>query len=91
MTDSANLEQATQRLEKALEVFEAAIMKNRKVGETVGTLESEVEELRRDRTQLAQQLDLANERATKLAAANSHVGERIDMVMDNIRLLLSGV
>jgi Domain of unknown function (DUF4164) len=90
MTDSSKFETANKRLDKALEALELAIVKGKQAGETQHSLEAQIEDLIADRDRLAQELDIERARASRLGETRGRVSERIDAVMDNIRLLLSG-
>lgn len=89
--DDAKLDVAFQRFDKALEGLEATIVKFRQSSETRAGLEAQLADLGEDRSKLAQELDAANAANTALNETKAHVSQRLGAVMDNIRLLLSGV
>ncbi len=91
MRDISKLDHAVERVDKAVAVFEAAAAKKTKSEAAHKSLQTEIEALRREGVQLAEQLDSATAGKDKLATANAQVSERLGAVMDNIRLLLSGV
>lgn len=91
MTGSSKFDEAGTRLDKALEALKLGVVKGKQAGAKQVSLESQIEDLIQDRDRLAQELDIERARANRLGEAKEQVSGRIDAVMDNIRLLLSGI
>lgn len=91
MVDMSKIEDAARRLERATDAIESTIVKTKQTSEQNRLLEAQLDDLREDRSKLAQELDTANAKLARISDANSKVSGRIDAVVDNIRLLLSGV
>jgi len=91
MTEDARLEDGAARLEQAISALEAAAVKQKQTTKSLDALRSEIGDLRAGRAKLAEQLDAADSRNAQQASVTQEISGRIDTVMDNIRLLLSGV
>jgi len=102
MASSSKFDTAGARLDKALKALEGAVVKGKQASETqktqesqadekLQTMEAQIAELIVNRDQLTEELDVERARANKLGEIKGQVSERIDAVMDNIRLLLSNV
>jgi chromosome segregation ATPase len=87
---SVSLEAAVRRLDRAIEMLEAAAEGAREARGRVAALESELQRLGRDRSRLAQDLDAAAARSTRLEDANKEVSRRLVAAMEAIRAVLDG-
>jgi len=87
-TKGSGIEQSLTRFNAALDAFEAASMRRKQTGDTVETLNREIETLTEDRSNLAQELDKVRAFASKLDKIQGKAGKRLDVAMDNIRAAL---
>lgn len=89
MTRETPLDEATERLRKALERLDAAVdMRLGREG-LVLSAEEEVQRMTADRSRLAAELDAASTRAGRLDAANREVSRRLVTAMETIRDVLA--
>ena len=83
-----SIDAALKRLEAALDLLDGAV-ENRLEGVLhVRDLEEEVHRLGTDRSELAQSLDGAEARTSRLEQANQQVSQRLDVAMASIRTVL---
>ena len=86
--DESALEQASRRLQTAIDALEASV--NRRlddVGQREG-LEAQLQAYGSDRSKLADELDRLRARSTDLEAVNREVSRRLDQAVDTIRSAL---
>ena len=88
MADTQKLDEAFERFEQALRQFEAAAARKQDTEKRAGELESEAEALRRDRSKLANELDLVRTKAGELVDTSKHAAGKIDAAMSRIRAVL---
>jgi len=88
MGETDRLDEAFQRFEAALRQFEAAIVRKAESEGNLGSLESEAETLRRDRTRLAHELELVRTKAGELVDTSRNAAGKIDAAMSRIRAVL---
>ncbi len=82
------LDEAFLRFEAALRKLEGAAALKAEAGRRVAALESETETLRREKTRLAQELDLVRTKAGELADTSKSAAGKIDAAMSRIRAVL---
>ena len=88
MTDSTAIESATRRLTQALDLLDAAVDRRLEIERSRGILAEQVHALDADRAKLAADLDIQLARSRRLETANRDVARRLDVAMDNIKLVL---
>ena len=88
MADTQKLDEAFERFEQALRQFEAAAARKQDTEKRAGELESEAEALRRDRSKLANELDLVRTKAGELVDTSKQAAGKIDAAMSRIRAVL---
>jgi FtsZ-binding cell division protein ZapB len=88
MSEEVKFEEALNRLDRALDSFEAAAVRAAEGNKSHQSLQGEVDFLRDDRSRLANELDSAQSRSRKLNETNEHIAARLEGVMHNIRVLL---
>ena len=88
MADTHKLDEAFQRFDQALRQFEAAIGRKQETEKRAESLEGEAEALRRDRSRLAQELDLVRSKAGELVDTSKQAAGKIDAAMSRIRAVL---
>ena len=81
-------EQAVRRLEAALQALEHAVEQRLSRAVTADGLAEEVQMLTADRAHLAEKLDQAQARATRLDAINHDVSRRLDKAIETVRAVL---
>ncbi|MHC5305892.1 DUF4164 domain-containing protein [Bartonella sp. LJL80] len=86
--DTSILDQAIERLEKALKTLETAVSNNHESQSSTGELEEEVQRMNADRSRLAQELDTSEARAERLELANKEVSRRLITAMETIRTVV---
>jgi FtsZ-binding cell division protein ZapB len=79
---------ARERLTTALDSLEAAVQRRIESQRDTAALDAEIQQLSEDRSRLAQDLDRAKARSTRLESATSHVAERLDAAIASIGSLL---
>jgi hypothetical protein len=89
MAGSAILEDALKRLNAALELLDGAVERRLEGVRQLSNLEGEVHQLGTDRSLLAQSLDAAEARASRLEEANREVSRRLVAAMEAIRDVLA--
>ncbi|KAA6205004.1 MAG: DUF4164 family protein [Candidatus Tokpelaia sp.] len=82
------LEQAFERLEKALNVMESAVNARLENAALIGEVEEEVQRMNADRSRLAQELDNSETRSERLELANKEVSRRLIATMETLRTIL---
>jgi hypothetical protein len=88
MNDAAVAESITRRLTQALDQLEAAVNRTLEMERSRAILSEQVHALDADRARLAADLDTQMARSRRLEAANRDVARRLDVAMDNIKLVL---
>jgi predicted nucleic acid-binding Zn-ribbon protein len=88
MANTQKLDEAFQRFDRALRQCEEAMLAKADGQKRFETLESETENLRRDRTRLAHELDLVRTKATELVDTSKNAAGKIDAAMSRIRAVL---
>ena len=88
MAGQTAIEAATQRLNRALDLLEAAVDRRIEIEKSRAILTEQVHALDADRARLAADLDTQTARARRLESANREVAKRIDAAMDNVRAVL---
>lgn len=83
------LQDATLRLQQALERLEGAVDARLSRDHIVVSAEEEVQRMTADRSRLAAELDTALTRANRLEAANREVSRRLVTAMETIRDVLA--
>lgn len=86
--DTSILDQAIERLEKALKTLETVVSNNHESQSSTGELEEEVQRMNADRSRLAQELDTSEARAERLELANKEVSRRLITAMETIRTVV---
>ncbi|WP_425484662.1 DUF4164 domain-containing protein [Aureimonas mangrovi] len=88
--NETSLDEATKRLQKALERLEAAVDKRLDRESVVVSVEEEVQRMTADRGRLAGELDAALARGMRLEEANREVSRRLVTAMEQIRGVMTG-
>lgn len=88
MAGIQKLDEAFQRFEAALRLFEEAVGKKPGVQARVAELETEAESLRKDKTRLTHELDLVRSKAGELVDTSKNAAGKIDAAMSRIRAVL---
>jgi chromosome segregation ATPase len=86
---SLSIEEALRRLESALDGLEDAVDRRFERAAEVAGLEGELHRLGTDRSRLAQSLDAAEARASRLEDVNREVSRGLVSAMESIRDMLS--
>lgn len=88
MNRDVALQEAIDRLNAALDAFEAAVHRRKANEDTVVQLEEDVHLLALDRSKLANELDTLKTRTDDLKNVNAEVSRRLDSAMATIRDVL---
>jgi Domain of unknown function (DUF4164) len=88
MTDQSMIDAATRRLVLALDALEAALDRRLEADANGSALATQFHALGADRSRLASELDAETARSRQLEAANREIARRLDMAIDQIRLVL---
>lgn len=88
MNEQTAIEQATRRLTQALDALDAAVERRVEADKSAAALGQQVHALAADRSKLAADLDAQVARSKSLESLNRDVGRRIDVAMENVRLVL---
>jgi hypothetical protein len=88
MTEQTAIEQATRRLTEALDALDAAVDRRLESDRERAALGEQVHVLAADRSKLAADLDGQLARSRQLEAANRDIARRLDVAMENVRLVL---
>jgi len=90
-TDTSNapsIPLALQRLERALTGLESVVQRRVDGDRSLSSLEDDIQRLGEDRAELAESLDQAQARASRLEEANKDVSRRLVTAMESIRFVL---
>jgi len=79
---------AIQRLERALLGLENVVQRRVDADRSLNSLEDDIQRLGEDRAELAESLDQAQARASRLEEANKDVSRRLVTAMESIRFVL---
>jgi predicted nucleic acid-binding Zn-ribbon protein len=88
MAGIQKLDEAFQRFEAALRLFEEAVAKKAGAQSRLAELESEAESLRKDKARLTGELDLVRSKAGELVDSSKNAAGKIDAAMSRIRAVL---
>jgi hypothetical protein len=88
MAEVHKLNEAFERFEAAMRLFESAVVKKQDTESLVQSLAGEAEALRGDRVRIAQELELVRSKAHELVATNKNAVGKIDAAMSRIRAVL---
>jgi predicted nucleic acid-binding Zn-ribbon protein len=88
MAGIQKLDEAFQRFEAALRLFEEAVAKKAGAQSRLAELESEAESLRKDKARLTSELDLVRSKAGELVDSSKNAAGKIDAAMSRIRAVL---
>ena len=88
MADVHRLNEAFDRFEAAMRLFESSLTKKQDTESLVQSLAGEAEALRGDRVRIAQELELVRSKAHELVATNKNAVGKIDAAMSRIRAVL---
>ena len=82
------VEASLERLIQAIDKLEAAVARRAEADASLGSLQDDLQRLSDDRSQLAETLDKAEARASRLEEANREVSRRLVSAMESIRTVL---
>ncbi len=82
------VEASLERLIQAIDKLEAAVERRAETDTSLGSLQDDLQRLSDDRSQLAETLDKAEARASRLEEANREVSRRLVSAMESIRTVL---
>ncbi len=88
MSEKSNMQLATERLEAALQGFEASVSNAKDAEKKRDALDKERQVLLEDRSRLADELDATKARVNKLDKARSVSARRVGAAMNSIRVAL---
>jgi hypothetical protein len=88
MAEVHKLNEAFERFEAAMRLFESAVVKKQDTDSLVQSLAGEAEALRGDRVRIAQELEMVRSKAHELVATNKNAVGKIDAAMSRIRAVL---
>jgi predicted nucleic acid-binding Zn-ribbon protein len=88
MAGIQKLDEAFQRFEAALRLFEEAVARKAGAQSRLAELESEAESLRKDKARLTGELDLVRSKAGELVDSSKNAAGKIDAAMSRIRAVL---
>jgi predicted nucleic acid-binding Zn-ribbon protein len=88
MAGIQKLDEAFQRFEAALRLFEEAVARKAGAQSRLAELESEAESLRKDKARLTGELDLVRSKAGELVDSSKSAAGKIDAAMSRIRAVL---
>jgi len=88
MTTEISLDQAFERINKALNVLESNVTTRLENLAQFAEVEEEVQRMNADRSRLAQELDNSEARAERLELANNEVSRRLINAMETIRTVI---
>ena len=94
MSQPDALQQATQRLDAAvdeLEIFLSSVFVEGEVGVSIATLKEQVRFLTEERDRLLVELDAEKNRVRRLMDANDEVSERLETVMGTLKEMMPAV
>ncbi|KZL20832.1 hypothetical protein PsAD2_01321 [Pseudovibrio axinellae] len=90
MDSGQDLDQALDRFSASITKLEGALHRRSSRDKTLDALESDVQRIGEDRTQLAAKLDQAEARGARLEDVNKDVSRRLVAAMESIRTVLDG-
>ncbi|AQS40986.1 MAG: Hypothetical protein BHV28_02640 [Candidatus Tokpelaia hoelldobleri] len=88
MAKEYSLNTALERMNKALNVLEAAVETRLESQGQFSEIEEEVQRMNADRSRLARELDKSEAQAEKLEQANKQVSNRLITAMETIRTVI---
>ncbi len=94
MTEPDALQQATERLDAAVEELESflhQILAEREHGESIASLKEQIRSLTEERDRLRDDLDAERNRVRRLKAANDEVSGRLEAVMVRLKDMMPAV
>lgn len=91
MADQSRLKYGLEKLNNALEAFEASIAQFNKEKKSEQARIFEIEQLKQQNAELSEELALLKSKSTVLEEANKEVSERLDGVVDSISDVLRAV
>jgi chromosome segregation ATPase len=94
MTEPDALQQATERLDAAVEELESflhRILAEREDGESIASLKEQIRSLTEERDRLRDDLDAERNRVRRLKAANEEVSGRLEAVMVRLKDMMPAV
>lgn len=89
MTDPTAIEEATRRLQEALDSLEAALERRVEADRSQAALAGQVHAFESDRARLAAELDEMAARSRQLESANRDVADRLDAAIEGIRTVIA--
>ncbi len=89
MSESNAVEEATRRLQEALDSLEAALERRIEVDRSHAALAGQVHAFEADRARLAAELDAMAARSRQLESSNREVATRLDEAIDSIRTVIA--
>lgn len=88
MAAENSLDQALERITRALTMLENAVEARLEGQGQLDEIEEEVQRMNADRSRLAQELDKSESRAERLEQANKEVSRRLITAMETIRAVI---
>ncbi len=88
MMDAPSVQKAVDRLDAALGLLEAAVHRRVESDRRYAAAEDELQRLGEDRSRLAQDLDMAVTKSSRLEDTNREVSRRLVSAMETIRAVL---
>jgi len=89
MTNSTAIEEATRRLQEALDSLDAALERRVETDRSQAALASQVHAFETDRSRLADELDAMAARSRELESTNRDVAARLDAAIDQVRAVIA--
>ena len=89
MSDPTAIEEATRRLQDALDSLEAALERRVEADRSQAALANQVHAFETDRSRLAAELDAVVARSRQLESTNRDVAARLDAAIDSIRTVIA--
>jgi len=89
MTNPTAIEEATRRLQEALDSLEAALERRVETDRSQAALAAQVHAFETDRSRLADELDTMAARSRELESTNRDVAARLDAAIDSIRAVIA--
>lgn len=88
MAETSRLQAALKRFEKALGQLESAVELRLEMDRRYSGVDDELQRLSEDRSKLAQDLDTAEARSSRLEETNREVSRRLVSAMESVRSVL---
>lgn len=88
MAEASRLQAALKRFEKALGQLESAVEFRLEMDRRYSGVDDELQRLSEDRSKLAQDLDTAEARSSRLEETNREVSRRLVSAMESVRSVL---